>query len=108
MIIIIGLLIDVSRHFQPIKILKETINAMEISKLNYLHLHLTDSQSFPVVLSDVTLENGELLELSKLAKKGSFSSEKIYKKEELIDLVNYAKIRGIIIINIIIIIIIIL
>ena len=47
-----GMLVDVARHYQPIELLKRTISAMEVSKYNVLHLHLTDSQSFPILLED--------------------------------------------------------
>ena len=41
-----GLLLDVSRHFFGIESLKRTIDGMAWSKLNVLHLHLTDDQAF--------------------------------------------------------------
>jgi len=76
------------------------VDAMHLSKLNMLHLHLTDSQSFPILLNDVKISNPntesiETLELSKLAQQGSFSNEKRYTKADLIDLVEYAYTRGI-------------
>lgn len=94
-----GILIDIARHFQPITLLKRSIDAMEASKLNYLHLHLTDSQAFPVLLDDV-----DDYRLSSLAFKGSFTSndvhiprynQKIYTKKDLMELVAYAMERGI-------------
>lgn len=137
----IGLLVDVSRHFIPITLLKRCIRAMAALKLNVLHLHLTDAHSFPVVFDDVTLSSdtlatinsvtrsvsttstsifttssnpntnpnpattatttstfipntlidGNILKLSELGIKGSFSSKKRYSKVELQDLVTYAK-----------------
>ena len=39
-----GLMIDVARHFIPVRLLERTIHAMWLTKLNVLHLHLTDSQ----------------------------------------------------------------
>eukprot|EP01034_Spumella_vulgaris_P035863 gene35863-44223_t len=54
-----GILIDVSRHFQPLPLLKRTLDAMEASKLNVLHLHLTDAQSFPLLLNDVVYNGTE-------------------------------------------------
>ena len=47
-----GLLVDVSRHYVPLSLLRRTIDAMAAVKLNTLHLHLTDSQSFPLLLDD--------------------------------------------------------
>ena len=43
-----GLMMDLSRHFYPIPFIEHTIDAMVASKLNVLHLHLTDDTSFPV------------------------------------------------------------
>jgi len=42
-----GLMIDTSRNFIPIRSLKRMIDAMSFNKLNVLHWHLTDSNSFP-------------------------------------------------------------
>lgn len=43
-----GLLLDVSRHWMPIAVIERTLNAMELSKMNVLHLHLSDDQGFRV------------------------------------------------------------
>ena len=43
-----GLLVDVARHYQPPARLRGVVDAMVASKLNVLHLHLTDQQAFPV------------------------------------------------------------
>lgn len=38
-----GLLVDVSRHFMPMSLLRRTLFEMAAYKLNTLHLHLTDA-----------------------------------------------------------------
>ncbi|KAI9006482.1 glycoside hydrolase superfamily [Hyaloraphidium curvatum] len=43
-----GLMIDVARTFIPLANLRRTIDAMEVVKMNVLHLHLYDSESFPL------------------------------------------------------------
>jgi hexosaminidase len=43
-----GLMLDVCRHWMPISVIERTLNAMELSKLNVLHLHLSDDQGFRV------------------------------------------------------------
>ena len=43
-----GLLIDVSRHFQPLDVIKRNLDAMAAVKLNVLHWHLTDDQGFRI------------------------------------------------------------
>jgi endonuclease/exonuclease/phosphatase family metal-dependent hydrolase len=66
---------------------------MQIAKLNVLHLHLTDTQSFPVLLHD---EEG--LPLSQLAVKGSFDPSSVYSLAALRDLDVYARDRGVVIV----------
>ena len=39
-----GLLIDTARHFFPLSSLRRTMDAMQMVKLNTLHLHLSDAQ----------------------------------------------------------------
>ena len=39
-------MIDTSRHFISIPVLQNTINGLMYSKINILHLHLTDDESF--------------------------------------------------------------
>ena len=41
-----GLMLDVARHFIPLKTLRETVDRMSLLKLNVLHLHLSDDQGF--------------------------------------------------------------
>ncbi|CAF1446581.1 unnamed protein product, partial [Rotaria sordida] len=43
-----GLLLDVSRHWMPVSVIRRTLNTMELSKFNVLHLHLSDDQGFRV------------------------------------------------------------
>lgn len=58
---------------------------MAASKLNTFHWHLTDSQSFPFDSS----------QFPEMAKWGAYSSDEVYSPEDVKDLSNYAKIRGV-------------
>ncbi|PON75322.1 Beta-hexosaminidase [Parasponia andersonii] len=43
-----GLLLDTSRHYLPIDVMKQIIDSMSYAKLNVLHWHVIDEQSFPI------------------------------------------------------------
>lgn len=72
------------------KLLKRQIKALAASKFDTLHLHITDSQSFPLLLDDA-----DGLPLSQLALKGAFSRDKVYTKDDMRELVAYAQRYGI-------------
>ena len=78
-----GLLIDVSRHFIPIDVLKRNLDGMEAVKMNVLHWHLSDDQGF----------RAESKKFPKLT--GMGSEGKFYTQEEIRDLIAYAHDRGI-------------
>ncbi|XP_060530848.1 probable beta-hexosaminidase fdl [Cylas formicarius] len=80
-----GLMVDTARNFMPVESLKRVLVGMSANKLNVFHWHVTDSQSFPMVLPNVP----------QLAKTGSYSPEETYSPEEVKALVEFARVRGI-------------
>jgi hexosaminidase len=78
-----GLLIDVSRHWEPIEVVKRNLDAMAALKLNVLHWHLSDDQGFRV----------ESRIFPKL--QGMGSDGKYFTQDQIRDVVAYARDRGI-------------
>jgi hexosaminidase len=78
-----GTMIDVSRHFIPIDVLKRNLDGMAAVKLNVLHWHLSDDQGFRV-------ESKVFPKLTGMGSDGMF-----YTQEEIRDLIAYAHDRGI-------------
>ena len=78
-----GTMIDVSRHFIPIDVLKRSLDGMAAVKLNVLHWHLSDDQGF----------RAESKVFPKLT--GSGSDGMFYTQAEIRDLIAYAHDRGI-------------
>ncbi|XP_045467593.1 probable beta-hexosaminidase fdl [Harmonia axyridis] len=80
-----GVMVDTSRNFFPIPLLKKVVDGMSYSKLNTLHLHLTDAVSFPMKLKN----------LEWLADGGAYDSKMIYTEEDIEDLMRYSLVRGV-------------
>jgi hexosaminidase len=78
-----GLLIDVSRHFIPIDVLKRNLDGMETVKMNVLHWHLSDDQGFRV-------ESKVFPKLAGMGSEGHY-----YTQAEIRDFISYAHDRGI-------------
>ena len=78
-----GLMIDVSRHFIPIEVLRRNLDGMEAVKMNVFHWHLSENQGFRA-------ESKKFPKLHAMGSDGLF-----YTQEEIRDLVGYARDRGI-------------
>jgi hexosaminidase len=78
-----GLLIDVSRHWQPVEVIKRNLDAMAVVKLNVLHWHLSDDQGFRV-------ESKRFPKLQELGSDGLY-----YTQAQLREIVAHARERGI-------------
>lgn len=64
-------MIDSSRHFLPIKSIKRTIDALMFNKMSVLHWHITDEDSFPMIVTS----RPELSEYGKFS--GTYSKGEI-------------------------------
>lgn len=80
-----GLLLDTSRHFLPVKDILLTLDAMSYNKLNVFHWHIVDDNSFP-------FESAIFPELSS---KGAYHPSMIYKRSDIEEIINFARLRGI-------------
>lgn len=78
-----GLMIDVSRHFEPVNQIERTLDGMAMVKLNVFHWHLSDDQGFRA-------ESKIYPKLTGLGSNGEF-----YTQEQMREVVEYARARGI-------------
>jgi len=78
-----GLMIDAARHFIPIDVLKRNLDGMSAVKMNVFHWHLSDNQGFRV-------------ESKRFPRLQGFGSDGLYyTRDEIRDLIAYARDRGI-------------
>jgi len=100
-----GILLDTSRSFMELDVIKRLIEGMALSKvcfnssihqqveisyfvqLNVLHLHLTDTHSYPVE------QKGDLVK--EMHEYGAYGSDQIYTQKQLKDLVEFANRKGV-------------
>ena len=80
-----GLLIDSSRHFEPVTTIMGVIDSVTDAKLNAIHWHLVDEQSFPFDSPSFPL----------LSEKGAYSNYERYTVDDVAAVVEYARQRGV-------------
>jgi len=78
-------MIDTSRHYLPVNLILDNLDAMEMNKMNVLHWHISDSQSFPYAPKS----------LPELAEKGAYHPKRIYTVQDVQAVVQEAYLRGI-------------
>jgi hexosaminidase len=78
-----GLMIDCGRHFEPVDVLKRTLDGMAAVKLNVFHWHLTEDQGFRI-------ESKLFPKLTTMGSDGLF-----YTQQDAAEIVRYARARGI-------------
>ena len=77
-------LVDTARHFQPTRTLMALIDSLPYAKINTVHWHLTDSQSFPFDSPSYPLLS-----------KGAWSNQERYTVEDVAMVVEYGRKRGV-------------
>lgn len=80
-----GIMIDSGRNFITVAKIKEQIDGMALSKLNVLHWHIVDAQSWPV----------EIKTYPEMAEGGAYSENEVYTHASLKVIIDYALERGI-------------
>jgi len=80
-----GLMIDSSRHFLSLKSILDTLDLMEMNKLNVLHWHLSDDQAFPY-------QSKIFPELSDYGSYDPYTH--VYTPDMVAKVVEYARLRG--------------
>ncbi|KAN0023314.1 hypothetical protein ACTFIU_011484 [Dictyostelium citrinum] len=79
-----GVMLDTSRHFYSIDVIKEFIDSLAYNKFNVFHWHAIDSQSFPLTSTSFPRMT-----------KGSWSNQEIYSTRDIKEIIQHAKERGI-------------
>lgn len=80
-----AVMVDTARHYLPVKTLERTIDALLLNKMNVLHWHITDDESFPLLLSNY----------SQITNTSKFWDTAIYTASDVKHIINYASIRAV-------------
>ncbi|XP_015932586.1 beta-hexosaminidase 2 [Arachis duranensis] len=80
-----GVMLDTARNYYPVRDIMRTIEALSMNKVNVFHWHITDSQSFPLV---VPSEPG-------LADKGAYDSDMVYSPDDVRNIVEFGLDHGV-------------
>eukprot|EP01112_Ceratiomyxa_fruticulosa_P009797 TRINITY_DN2571_c0_g1_i1.p1 TRINITY_DN2571_c0_g1~~TRINITY_DN2571_c0_g1_i1.p1 ORF type:complete len:599 (-),score=91.60 TRINITY_DN2571_c0_g1_i1:147-1943(-) len=79
-----GILLDTGRHYFPVSTILRTLDAMSYHKMNVLHWHMVDGDSF-------AFQSTTWPTLSEAA----YTPASIYTHSDITNIVNYARFRGI-------------
>lgn len=79
-----GLMIDTARHFLPLETIRNVIETLPYVKMNVLHIHMSDSQSFPL----------EIKTHPKLWA-GAWSAQERFTQADIAGIVEFARLHGV-------------
>ena len=80
-----GLNMDLSRNYFPVETIYQTIDALAYNKFNRFHLHITDGQSWPLVIPA----------LPDLSAKGAYRPDLVYSPEDIQNIQWYGARQGV-------------
>lgn len=80
-----GVMLDTARNFFPVEDIKRTIDGLSANKLNKLHIHVTDSQSWPL----------EIPSIPELSAKGAYTQSQVYSSDDIKAIQEYGVYRGV-------------
>ncbi|XP_041368058.1 beta-hexosaminidase subunit beta-like isoform X2 [Gigantopelta aegis] len=80
-----GIMIDTARHYIFKEVLFDVMDGMEMNKMNVLHWHIVDDQSFPF----------QSKTFPELSKKGAYHATYVYSHEDIGYIIEYGRLRGI-------------
>lgn len=80
-----GINMDVARNYFPLDDIKRQIDAAAYVKMNRFHIHITDGQSWPLVIPA----------LPELSEKGAYRKDLVYTPENVKELQLYGAVRGV-------------
>lgn len=80
-----GVLLDTSRHFEPLKTIRMLIDSLTYAKFNALHWHIVDAQSFGY----------DSVSYPKLGKASAWAPEQRFTQNDVRSIVDYGRQRGI-------------
>ncbi|OAQ78161.1 beta-hexosaminidase precursor [Purpureocillium lilacinum] len=79
-----GVMVDTGRNFISVNKIKEQIDGLALSKMNILHWHITDTQSWPIHIDAYPQVT-----------KDAYSSAETYSARDVADIISYARARGV-------------
>jgi len=80
-----GLTLDISRNFYSIESLFRMVKALSYNKMNTLHLHITDTHSFPI----------EIKSVPQMSQYGAYSKHQTYSQHNIKRLVKFGLANGV-------------
>lgn len=82
-----GLMLDTSRHFMPVSVVKQAIDLAAYLKMNSVRLHLIDETSWSYYVPELPI----------ITNTSAFSPLHVYQPDDLRELVVYGRLRGVVV-----------